>query len=488
MDPVVNFASGIVATAPSPATSGTTVVLSAGQGARFPQPSTDGAFNLTLVPNGTAAENFFTAAEIVRCTARTTDTLTITRAQESTTARSVAAGWLVVLTPTAKFASDTVALPRPALATVYGSTFPSVLRPAATDAAEYSWVADGTSDESEINAAISAVASVGAGKVQVLGEFISIDNPILMKTGVRLSGESIGCEIKANTAMAAMIQLNDNLVHATELDHFFLNGNSLGGTDGIYYNNYGANQAFNSQPNTNPDSVHRVHDMFIRYMGSAASAGHGIILWDWAIRASIFRDIRIQSVTGCGVIDGAADSHFENVEIGSSGASGPTWSEGTTPTGPTPTFDAVGMGFAIYSGNSMFTNCKAWYSRGHGFYCKTSSIQFSNCQAQDCYRDGFKDTGGRNQYSSCQADSNGQAGTGTGYGGFRFNGTATKADVQSFDRGGQAWVQDYGVIVSSGATYSNIVGVTKGNNLAGLSMGATPTGSTVSITQDAGGK
>lgn len=488
MDPVVNFASGIVATAPSPATSGTSVVLQAGQGARFPDPATAGAYNITMVPNGTAAENFYTAAEISRVTAKSTDTLTITRAQESTSAKSVAVGWFITLTPTAKFASDTVALPRPALATVYGSTFPSVLRPAATDAAEYSWVSDGTSDESEINAAISAVASVGAGKVQVLGEFISIDNPILMKTGVRLSGESIGCEIKANTAMSAMIQLNDNLVHATELDHFFLHGNSLGGTDGIYYNNYGANQAFNSQPNTNPDSVHRVHDMFIRYMGSAASAGHGIILWDWAIRASIFRDIRIQSVTGCGVIDGAADSHFENVEIGSSGASGPTWTEGTTPTGPTPTFDAVGMGFAVYSGNSMFSNCKAWYSRGHGFYTKTQSIQYSNCQAQDCYRDGFKDTGGRNTYSNCEADSNNQAGTGSGYAGFRFSGSSVQASgLLSFDRGGQAWVQDYGIVVSSGATYSYIQGVTKGNNTAGLSS-SSPTGSTVTVVSDAGGK
>lgn len=487
MDPAVNFAVGTVLTAPSPANSGTTVVLQSGQGARFPQPSTDGAFNITMVPNGTAPENFYTTAEIGRCTARTADTLTITRAQEGTTARSVAAGWLVLATPTAKTVSDTVALPRPALALVYSSTFPSVLKPAATDTAEYSWVCNGTSDEAEINAAISAVNATGAGKVQCLGEFFSIDTPILMKTGVRLSGESIGCEIKANTVMSAMIQLNDNLVHATEFDHFFLNGNNLTSTDGIYYNNYGANQAFNSQPNTNPDSVHRVHDLIIRYMGNGSGAGHGIILWDWAIRASIFRDIRIQSCTGCGVIDGAADSHFENVEVGSSGASGPTWSEGTTPTGPTPTFDAVGMGFAVYSGNSMFANCKAWYSRGHGFYTKTQSIQYANCQAQDCYRDGFKDTGGRNQYTGCQADSNGQAGTGTGYGGFRFTGTAVKADVQSFDRGGQAWVQDYGIIVSSGATYSLIEGVTKGNSVAGLSNAA-PTGTTVTVVQDAGGK
>ena len=377
---------------------------------------------------------------------------------------------------------------RHATAIVYGSTVPSAIKPAATNATDYVWVCDGTGDEAEINAAISAVATLGAGMVQLVGEFFSISNPILMKTGIYLRGESIGCEVKAATTMSAMIMLNDNLVHATELSHLYLNGNSQAGVDGVYYNNYGAAQAFNAQPPTNPDSVHRIHDLFIRYMGNNVTAGHGIILWDWSIRASIIRDIRIQSCTGCGVIDGAADSHFENVEVGSSGASGPTWTEGTTPSGASPTFDAVGMGFAVYSGNSMFANCKAWYSRGHGFYTKTQSIQFTNCQAQDCYRDGFKDTGGRNNYTGCTADSNNQAGTGSGYAGFRFTGSSVQAVAcQSFDRGGQAWVQDYGIVVSSGATYSYVQGVTKANSVAGLSS-SSPTGSTITVVQDASGK
>lgn len=377
---------------------------------------------------------------------------------------------------------------RSVTAIVFGSTVPAAIRAGATNASAYVWVCDGTADESEINAAITAVNALGAGIVMLVGEFFQISSPILMKTGVYLRGESIGCELKAATTMAAMIMLNDNLVHATELSHMFLNGNSLGGVDGIFYNNYGAAQAFNSQPNTNPDSVHRIHDMFIRYMGNGTTAGHGIILWDYSIRASIIRDIRIQTCTGCGVIDGAADSHFENVEVGSSGSGGPAWSEGTTPSGANPTFDAVGMGFAVYSGNSMFANCKAWYSRGHGFYTKTQSIQYANCQAQDCYRDGFKDTGGRNTYSNCEADSNNQAGTGSGYAGFRFTGSSVQAiGCLSFDRGGQGWVQDYGIVVSSGATYSYIQGVTKANNTAGLSS-SSPTGSTITVVQDAGGK
>lgn len=80
---------------------------------------------------------------------------------------------------------------RHATAIVYGSTVPSAIKPAATNATDYVWVCDGTGDEVEINAAISAVATLGAGMVQLVGEFFSISNPILMKTGIYLRGESI---------------------------------------------------------------------------------------------------------------------------------------------------------------------------------------------------------------------------------------------------------------------------------------------------------
>lgn len=103
-DPHRNFAYSTVATAPSPATSGTSLVVQPGDGALFPQPSTDGAFNLTIWPAGAApvASN----AEIVRCTARSSDTLTITRAQESTSARAVITGDQIALTITAKIFTD----------------------------------------------------------------------------------------------------------------------------------------------------------------------------------------------------------------------------------------------------------------------------------------------------------------------------------------------------------------------------------------------
>jgi len=87
LDPVKNFAKVSVSIGYD--ASATTIVLATGEGAKLPQPSTDGAFNLvwhnvTDYPDPSNDPN----VEIIRVTARTNDTLTITRAQESTTAKT----------------------------------------------------------------------------------------------------------------------------------------------------------------------------------------------------------------------------------------------------------------------------------------------------------------------------------------------------------------------------------------------------------------
>ena len=75
-----------VATAPSPAASGTSLTVAAGQGARFPTTP----FEATIWPSG--SQPLASNAEIVLVTAITNDTLTITRTQEGTSARSIVAG------------------------------------------------------------------------------------------------------------------------------------------------------------------------------------------------------------------------------------------------------------------------------------------------------------------------------------------------------------------------------------------------------------
>lgn len=100
MDAHKNFAFSTVATAPSPATSGTSLVVAAGDGAKFPPPP----FNATIWPLATQPST--TNAEIVRVTNISTDTLTITRAQESTSARTVVIGDQIANTITVKVLTD----------------------------------------------------------------------------------------------------------------------------------------------------------------------------------------------------------------------------------------------------------------------------------------------------------------------------------------------------------------------------------------------
>lgn len=100
MDALKNFAYSTVATAPSPATSGTSLVVAAGEGARFPT----APFNAVVWPANT--QPLPTNAEVVRVTVVSTDTLTITRAQESSSARSIVVGDQIAAAITSKVLTD----------------------------------------------------------------------------------------------------------------------------------------------------------------------------------------------------------------------------------------------------------------------------------------------------------------------------------------------------------------------------------------------
>ena len=104
MDSLKNFAYSLVATAPSPATSGTSLVVTAGQGSYFPTTP----FDATIWPSGTQPTN--TNAEIVRVTNVSTDTFTITRAQYGTTAQSIAVGYQIAQTVDANLLNQLAAL------------------------------------------------------------------------------------------------------------------------------------------------------------------------------------------------------------------------------------------------------------------------------------------------------------------------------------------------------------------------------------------
>lgn len=77
----------------------TTITVPTGEGARFPAPSAGNYFYLTLIDT---LGNF----EIVKCTARATDSMTVTRAQDNTTAKAFPGGSSVQLLPVAALVTD----------------------------------------------------------------------------------------------------------------------------------------------------------------------------------------------------------------------------------------------------------------------------------------------------------------------------------------------------------------------------------------------
>lgn len=95
-----NFAYSTVATAPSPAISGTSLVVQSGDGAKFPTPP----FNATVWPAN--AQPTTENSEIVRVTAINTDTFTIIRDQENSVAEPIAVGDQIAATITAKVLFD----------------------------------------------------------------------------------------------------------------------------------------------------------------------------------------------------------------------------------------------------------------------------------------------------------------------------------------------------------------------------------------------
>jgi len=108
LDPVVNFGKVTVSTTYD--ASASSIALTAGHGANLPQPSTDGAFNVTWWNTTDYADpSDDPNREIVRVTARSTDTLTVTRAQEGTSAstkNTASKTYKMVLAPTKKMIDD----------------------------------------------------------------------------------------------------------------------------------------------------------------------------------------------------------------------------------------------------------------------------------------------------------------------------------------------------------------------------------------------
>jgi hypothetical protein len=128
-----NNASGQLAA--SLTTSDTTIQLATGQGQEFPTPSGGDYFYATLTDSSNNLE-------IVKVTARVTDTFTVVRAQDNTTARSYIAGDLLELRPTAAALREMQEFPPSG--TIVATTIVAAIQELDTDTLKAATVTAGT--------------------------------------------------------------------------------------------------------------------------------------------------------------------------------------------------------------------------------------------------------------------------------------------------------------------------------------------------------
>lgn len=162
-----NFAYSTVATAPSPATSGTSLTVATGDGTKFPTPP----FNCTAWPASTQPST--ANAEEIRVTAVAGDVFTIVRAQESSTAQSIAVGYQIDNSVSVKVITD------------IETTIPQNIY----DVTNYGAVGDNSTDDT--TAINSAIAAMNTNKGGIL-YFPAKTNGYKVTTNLTPIGSSAG--------------------------------------------------------------------------------------------------------------------------------------------------------------------------------------------------------------------------------------------------------------------------------------------------------
>ena len=234
LDPIRNHA--IVTVSLGYSASATSIVLASGHGAYLPDPATEGAFNLVWW-NSTDYKNpsLDPNKEIVRVTARTSDTLTVARpavgnsyngegsANTASAKNIVQRIYKMVLTPTRKYMDDIQA------------ELSNRARVVTVGPVDADYITDGTADDVQIQAALDYVHTNSLGKVHVNGSSTAYDIAarLIVYSNSILEGDGFSTHLRlANGVDTVMVRNSDTSGGNSniEIRQIYLDGNDANQT------------------------------------------------------------------------------------------------------------------------------------------------------------------------------------------------------------------------------------------------------------------
>lgn len=177
MSNIKNLAVEYIAVAPTPATSGTSLEVSAGKGSFF----SDVPFKATIGPEDEIANEDH--AEIVLVTAISSDTLTIVRAQNGTSAKPIDVGWVIangIYTEDVKGVDVTVATAAATVAKI-GTTAAGNYVPAIGDVINVTFSSGSNVSAPTLNIDGSGAKNIRLGNVNATTAFIGTTSALTVK-------------------------------------------------------------------------------------------------------------------------------------------------------------------------------------------------------------------------------------------------------------------------------------------------------------------
>lgn len=490
------LAYSIVATGPG--TSGLSLAVTPGDGAKFAFPQ-----NATVWPINTLPTK--SNAEIVRITGISGDTLTIVRAQEGTTAQNITAGFQIANGVTSKTltdiegktvnqrgpwtqntiyaVNDEVQMEGASFICLVGHTSSNQALPTYSNfqvdfftngywlqvSARQQWfdvrdfgarIDNATNDTTAINNAILAAYNAGGGQVYIPAG-TTLVTQVVLQTGVSLIGAGM---------WSTFIKALSNTNQPTVINHVSTNGGSDGNAMWVSLRDLQVNGHRAGTGGGSGNTSTTAHGVFFT-TNPLNSKASGDVGFDTHM---LLENVYIDQCPGWGFFQtGRSETRLINVYVDSCAQGGIS-----------PSYDAFlsecsvgacgGPGFSFTHGDIMVTSCKSFLS-GHvnvgtpsnqpGFYISgtTLSLTMAGCIAQNNNGAGFSlvNANGVN-IQGCSADSNnyGTGNTNSQYAGVELSNASNCivdfAATQGFQSGSQIGNQYNSLRITGGSDHNDI--------------------------------